>query len=107
MMVPTLPVAILAEGWVMDDHYAPATGTALCPHCDCLAFVPRFFEEHDALQQALLDLICPLGHCWHEVRTRTSCDRFWEPAGWGGALVPADPIDARPRLDCPVVRLGR
>ncbi len=61
----------------MHDAYDPAPGTARCPHCADRVAVPRFIPT-PAVVRAWLDLVCPLGHVWHEVRTATSRDRYWQ-----------------------------
>jgi len=63
----------------MHDRYAPTPGTAACPHCAAdIATPDNFVRGYPAIQRALIDLVCPLGHVWHEVRTGASCHRYWE-----------------------------
>ncbi len=65
----------------MHDTYRAGTWTtATCPHCAARVAAPCV-SHYPGLHRALLDLVCPLGHVWHEVRTAASCARFWEPEG--------------------------
>ncbi len=77
----------------MHDAYDPTPGTARCPHCPAVVSLALTGPWPPGLHRALLDLLCPLGHVWHEVRTATSRDRYWQPLDdWGAE--PAHPSPA-------------
>ncbi len=80
----------------MHDAYDPTPGTAHCPHCPAVVSLALAGPWPPGLHRALLDLLCPLGHVWHEVRTATSWDRYWQPQDdWGAEPAhPADPASA-------------
>ncbi len=79
----------------MHDTYDPSPSTAVCPYCEVLAYVPDFFTAHPSLEQAILELLCPLGHRWGERRTRASCRRYWDPEATSAPAPSAAPPHGR------------